>query len=250
MGVAESAVVDAGQLIVVAVAIFSAAFVQVVSGFGFALLCMPMMTLAVPVEKAVVISTLVGMLSTTWQAWYLRRDTDRVLVKRLTLWAFVGMPFGLVVLNVVSDRSLRILLGVAVLIATGLLARRINLAHVGPGFDIGTGLVSGVLNTSLSTNGPPLVFNLQARRLEPDPFRATLTTVFALSNIGGITLFALDGKITGDGLRAALIALPAWALGQGLGWPVRKHFHGERFRRLVLTLLLLAGTSAIVFALV
>ncbi len=250
MGVADSAVVDAGQLIVVAVAIFSAAFVQVISGFGFALLCMPIMTLAVPVEKAVVISTLVGMLSTSWQGWYLRRDADRVLVRRLTVWAFVGMPFGLLILNVVDDRSLRIALGVAVLIATLLLARRINLAHVGPTLDIGTGLLSGVLNTALSTNGPPLVFNLQARHLEPDRFRATLTAVFAFSNIGGITLFALDGKITGDGLRAAAIALPAWAVGQGLGWPVRKHFHGERFRRLVLALLFLAGTSAIVFALV
>jgi hypothetical protein len=38
-------------------------------------------------------------------------------------------------------------------------------------------------------------------------------------------------------------------VGQGLGWPVRKHLHGDRFRRLVLALLFLAGVSTIVFAL-
>jgi uncharacterized membrane protein YfcA len=172
------------------------------------------------------------------------------LVKRLTLAAFVGMPLGLWILNVVSDRSLRLALGVSVLIATALLVRRINLSHVGPGLDIGAGFLSGVLNTSLSTNGPPLVFDLQARQLRPDAFRATMAAVFALSNIVGLTLFILDGKITSDGVHASLIALPAWLLGQGLGLPLRKHVAGERFRVMVLILLFIAGTTAIVFALI
>lgn len=38
----------------VAVAVYFAAFIQVLSGFGFALLSMPIMTIALPVEKAVV----------------------------------------------------------------------------------------------------------------------------------------------------------------------------------------------------
>jgi uncharacterized membrane protein YfcA len=248
--VADSSFVSTAQLTVVAAAILVAAFAQVITGFGFALLSMPIMTLAVPVEQAVVVSTLLGMLSTTWQAWHLRADTNRQLAKRLTIAAFVGMPLGLFILNVVSDRSLRIVLGIAVLVATALLVRRINLSHVGPGLDIGAGFISGVLNTSLSTNGPALVFDLQARHLSPNEFRATITTVFALSNIGGLTLFIADGKITGDGIHAALVAIPAWFIGQAAGWPVRKHVEGERFRVLVLILLFLAGTSAIVFALV
>lgn len=82
----------------------------------------------------------------------------------------------------------------------------------------------------------------------PNEFRATITAVFALGNVVGLSLFILDGKITREGMHAALVALPAWVIGQGLGWPVRKHVHGERFRWMVLTLLFVAGTSAIVFA--
>ena len=52
-----------GQLLVVALAIFIAAFMQVLSGFGFALLSMPIMTMAVPVEQAVIVSTLLGALA-------------------------------------------------------------------------------------------------------------------------------------------------------------------------------------------
>lgn len=238
------------QLVVVAVAIFVAAFTQVIAGFGFGLLSMPIMTLAIPVEEAVVVSTLLGMVSTSWMGWHLRSDMERPLAKRLTLAAFVGMPLGLWILNVVSDRSLRLALGVSVLVATALLVRRINLAHVGPRMDIGLGFVSGVLNTSLSTNGPPLVFDLQARQLKPAQFRATIAAVFALSNVVALSLFIAGGKVTNDGVHAALVALPAWALGQALGWPVRKHVDGERFRVLVLVLLFLAGTTAIVFAFV
>lgn len=238
------------QLVVVAIAIFVAAFTQVIAGFGFGLLSMPIMTLAVPVEQAVVVSTLLGMVSTTWMGWTLRADMDRPLVKRLTLAAFVGMPLGLWILNVVSDEVLRVSLGTAVLVATFLLARRINLAHVGPRLDVGLGFVSGVLNTSLSTNGPPLVFDLQARQLPPNRFRATIAAVFAMSNIVGLTLFIADGKITTKGTHAALVALPAWMVGQALGWPVRRHVDGERFRVMVLVLLFVAGTTAIVFAVV
>jgi hypothetical protein len=65
-----------------------------------------------------------------------------------------------------------------------------------------------------------------------------------------IPLFIADGKVTGDGLLASAVAIPAWALGIGIGWPLRRHVEGDRFRRLVLGLLAAAGTTAIVFALV
>jgi len=240
--------VSTGQLIVVALAIFIAAFVQMLAGFGFALLAMPVMTLAIPVEEAVVILSILSLATTAWQSIHLRQDSDRPLARRLIIASFVGMPLGLVILNVVDDTALKIVLGVAVLIATALLARRLNLSHVGPGLDIACGFTSGVLNTSLGTNGPPLVFDLQARGIEPDAFRATISTVFVYGNMLALTLFVLDGKVTGDDLRAALVAAPAWLLGQALGWPARKHVHGERFRWLVLVLLFAAGTTAIVFA--
>ena len=245
---ADSAVVTATELIVVAIAIFLASFVQILAGFGFALLAMPIMTLAIPVEKAVIVSTLLGILTSTWQFAHLRREADMPLVRRLVIGAFVGMPLGIWVLVAVSDRVLRIALGVSVLVATGLLVRRVSLQHLGHGFDYVAGFLSGVLNTSLSTNGPPLVFDLQARALPPERFRATLVGVFAFSNIVGIALFLSAGKVTGEGLTAAAAALPAWAIGQVSAWPLRRHLHGERFRRLVLGLLFLAGLSAIVAA--
>lgn len=237
------------QLIVVAGAIFLASIVYMVAGFGFSLLAMPLMTIAVPVEDALVISSLLAILSTWWQALSLRHDADRPIALRMGAAAYVGMPLGLVVLNVVDDRSLKIVLGSTVLLATALLARQVSFARLGGGFDYAMGFVSGVLNTSLGTNGPPLVFGLQTRGLPPERFRATIAVVFAMSNVFAMTLFALDGKITADGLRAALITVPVWLAGLWLGLRIRPLIPAARFRRLVLALLAVTGVTAIAFAL-
>jgi uncharacterized membrane protein YfcA len=248
--VSESMLVTTAQLIVVGAAVFVAAFMQIVAGFGFALLAVPLMTLAIEPKIAVVVSTLTGIFVTSWQAYKDRALADKVLVKRMTIGAYIGMPLGLLVFVSVDDNVLRFLLGLAVLVAVVLLALRINLHHVGPHLDHSSGFVSGVLATSLSTNGPPLVFALQARQLPAATFRATISTVFALSNIGGLALFIASGQITRDGIVAAAVTVPAMLCGQLLGFPIRKHVHGERFRWLVLLLLVAAAISAIVNAIV
>jgi uncharacterized membrane protein YfcA len=237
------------QFAVIAAAVFAASLTQVLSGFGFALLSVPLLTLAIPTKDAVVISTLLGVGVTTWQAIHSRQHTDRVLARRLVIAAYVGMPLGLWVYIVADDQVLRFVLGCFVLIAAFLLWRRVDMSRFGTRLDVGAGFLSGVLNTSLSTNGPPLVFVLQARQLEPPAFRATISQVFAWSNVVGLTLFLVAGKVTIDGVVAAAVALPALIVGQLVGFPLRRHVHGERFRWLVLVLLTGAAISAIVSAL-
>ena len=187
------------DLALVASIVFVAAMVQVLSGFGFGLMTVPLMSLVITTREAVVVSTLLGVGLSSWQAWHQRADAVRPLVVRMTAAAYVGMPFGLWVFVAVDDHTLRLLLGISVLASVVLLARRINLHHVGPTLDVTAGFLSGVLNTSLSTNGPPLVFVLQARQLEPPAFRGTISQVFAWSNVVGLTLFVVAGKVTSGG---------------------------------------------------
>ncbi|MEY3618287.1 MAG: hypothetical protein RL726_985, partial [Actinomycetota bacterium] len=52
-----------GQSIALLLSILVASTTQVTVGFGFALLSVPLMTLAVPTREAVVISTILGLLT-------------------------------------------------------------------------------------------------------------------------------------------------------------------------------------------
>ena len=223
-----------------------AAFAQSLSGFGFALIAVPLMTLVLEPSVAVVVATMVGAVSTVVQAWTDRRHAEREVWSRLTLAAFVGMPVGAVLFLVVSAGTLRLLVGLAVLVAAVVLVRGFRLEQPSRGLDWAMGVVSGVLATSTSTNGPPLVFVLQARGMDPSGFRATINTVFALSNIGALAFFVGAGKVNAEGLIGFAVAIPSMLLAMRLGYAVRPRVEGERFRRLVLTLLTLAGVSAIV----
>jgi len=226
-----------GALLVIVASVMVAAMVQAVSGFGFALLSVPLMTLAVDVHTAVIVSTLTGVVVTTSLAWHLREHADLVLARRLAAAAYAGMPLGLAVFLVVGEQTLLRLLGLAVVVAVVLLVAGVDLSRRGRGLELGAGFISGVLSTSVSTNGPPIVFALQCRRLGADAFRGTITMVFALSNLGAIAAFLLAGEVTVDGVRASALSVPALLVGQALGRPLRPRLQGEPFRWLVLAML-------------
>ena len=233
------------QVVVVAAAIFFSAIVTAVAGFGFGLMSVPLMSLAIDLHSSVIVSSIVAVLANGVQTTLFRKSLDRVLAVRLTLACIVGLPVGYTAYALVSDRPLRFALGAGVIVAVVLLARGVNLSHVGPGMDWGLGFVSGVLNTSISTSGPPLVFDLQSRKLEADSFRATINFVFLASNVIGLGLFAVGGKIHSRELVVGAIAAPALALGMWAGLPLRKRFSPESFRVLVMVLLVAGAVAAV-----
>lgn len=229
--------------VVLVVAVSSLA--QSLAGFGFGLLAVPLMTLVVEPHQAVIVATMIGTVSTTLQAVIDRRFADWAMAKRLAIAAYLGMPFGLVVFLVVSESVMRFALGVVVLIATVVLARGFSFRGHSQSMDWLMGWLSGVLSTSTSTNGPPLVFLLQARGLEPHVFRATINAVFALSNIGALILFGSSGSVELNGLLAAIVSLPFLFVSLKVGYLLRPKVKVEHFRKLVLGMLLLSGVSVL-----
>ena len=225
-----------------------AAFAQALSGFGFALVSVPLMTLVVDPKDAVIISTFIGAFNSVYQAVADRSHADWGHVRRLTIASYLGMPFGFLAFVLVSDGMLRALVGSAVIVAAVLLVRGFALPAGSHRYDSLLGVVSGVLSTSTSTNGPPLVFVLQARQLEPAVFRATINTIFSLVNIGAVSVFVASGRVTADGVLGVAVALPSTVLFLFVGMAMRKHVEGERFRYLVLGLLVLSGVSALAAA--
>ena len=220
-----------------------AAFAQSIAGFGFGLLAVPMMQLVLDPHDAIVVSTLIGAVSTTSQALLDRKSVDKASVKRLTIASYIGMPFGLLVFVFVSDSVLRLTLGVVVVLAAVVLSRGFTLKDGSHYFDWVLGMMSGVLATSTSTNGPPIVFVLQARRMSPPEFRSTINTIFSFANLGAIALFLSTGKVTMHSFYGALVALPALFLALRIGYAIRPRVSADFFRKLVLIMLVMSGVS-------
>ncbi len=229
-------------------AVLVASTTQVTVGFGFALLAVPLMALALDTREAVVISTLLGLVTSGLQTWHGRREIDRPVVRRLVIGAVAGLPVGILVFQRVDEKLLKMLLGGSVLLAVVVLAA--GLAGRGSTrTDLWCGALSGALAASLSTNGPPLVFALQARGLPMSSFRPSINTVFTISGVLSLLAFAIGGDVTSTAVVHATSAVPVMLIGSRLGFRLRDRVPEHGARRLVLTLLAVAGLSAIVAAL-
>ena len=237
------------QVLTMLGAVLIAATAQQTAGFGFSLLGVPLMALSLETHDAVVIATWLGLLSSGVQAVEGRPLAHWATVRRLVIGTLVGIPFGLLVFTKVDEGVLKIVLGASVLVATVVLARDFRLTRPGSAPEWLAGIVSGALAASLSTNGPPLVFVLQARRMGIAEFRATLNQVFVVANVAALLGFAITGELSAHASSWAMAGVPVVGLGLLAGRRLRPLVGEVHGRRVVLVLLALAGTSAIVTAL-
>lgn len=219
-----------------------AALAQAVSGFGSALVAVPLLTLVVDPATALVSATVVSLLLVAGSSWRERDHVEAKVARRLTLAGLLGMPLGLVALRTLDDRSLSTLIALTLLTMVALLALGVRLPS-GPRTQLGAGVTSGALLTSTGMNGPPLVLVLHA--FEPRRFRATLQAVFLGQDVVAVVAFAVLGLLS----TQTLACVVGGALGLPLGWLVGDRiFHllaPERFRAVVLAGLVLTGLSAL-----
>jgi uncharacterized membrane protein YfcA len=237
------------HLLIIAAIILFTSVVQSVAGFGFSLLAVPLMVLFIDLQQAVIVATLLGTVSNFGQAWQLRNHQHRPIAYRFIVASCLGAPFGYALFRYANQSLLKVLLGGAVLFGVWMLARGRDLQSAHVSLDWFMGLLSGVLLLATSTNGPPIVFTLQARRLEPESQRATLNLIFSITGVFSVCVFALTGQIHSDELYVALIATPIMLLGVYFGVVLRKYIDAVAFKNMVLILLTLGGLSSIASAL-
>lgn len=236
---------DESTLAVVLAATLVASLAQGLTGFGFSLIAMPVLLLVLDVQEAVVISTALGTASVALVSLRSWREAAWSSVAWLLAGSFLGMPVGLAVLLLAPDEALRIGVGVAVLAMAAALAAGLRIEARGRPVELGVGIASGVLRTSSSLAGPPVVSYLQARGFAPVRFRATVSAFFLAGNVVALAAFGASGASSWDALVASALALPVVFLGVGVGERLLRHTDGARFGRIVIVLLVATALSSL-----
>jgi uncharacterized protein len=225
-----------------------AAFAQSVSGFGSALVAVPLLSILAGPRTAVVTITALSIAMTALATARERRHVEWRVAATLAVTGLVGMPVGLLLLTTLDARVLTLVIAVLVLAFALLLARGWS-AHPGPWARRAAGVTSGAMLTSTGMNGPPLVIVLQAMRLRPDRFRATLQAVFCSQDIAAVAGFVVVGQVSRTALVAVAAGLPGLPVGWLLGDRVFAGIHPQLFRRVVLGMLVLSAVAAGISAL-
>jgi hypothetical protein len=236
-------------IVLVGVAVFAvAAAAQAVTGFGSALVGVPLLAVVVDPVAAVVSVTAVAFVMTLGAVRRERSHVEGPALRRFALWGLVGLPIGLAALRLLPPARLTLVMAIVLLVLGGLLAVGVRLP-AGRVAQRVAGVTSGALLASTGMNGPPIVVMFQAMGMTPRRFRATLQGVFCIQDLLAVVGFVLVGSFS----RTALLLVLGGMAGMPLGWVIGdRAFHllsPVVFRRVVLGMLavtaLVAGAKAL-----
>jgi uncharacterized protein len=165
--------------------------------------------------------------------------------------ALPGVALGLVILSLLDKPVLQVAVGLAVIAAAALqltAERRPGQGSPAPGWTAyPAGFAAGVLTTSTSLSGPPLVLWLMRRNATPAAMRDTLAASFlALNGLGAASLAGLGGLPAAPSAGPLLVLLPATVIGQILGRGAFRRLDPRPFRAAALGLVVAAGAASVV----
>ncbi|HEX6498520.1 MAG TPA: sulfite exporter TauE/SafE family protein [Micromonosporaceae bacterium] len=224
---------------------YLAALTQTVTGFGFALVGVPLLAVVTDPRTAVVGSALVGIPLSVMTA---ARDRSHVRWRPAALLlgtAILTIPLGVLILRDLNPRLLTLGIAVVVIGCTLIVWRSPRLPG-NPGAVAGAGLLAGVLGAATNMNGPPLVATLRSLDWPPRPFRATLAAVFTGTGVVNLLGFTVAGQVTRTVLLVTAVSLPAMAAGWLTGDKVFSRIDSSKYRWVVL--ISLVGCSAMAAA--
>ncbi len=233
--------------------VFVAFFARAYTGFGGALLALPLLALTyemdfvVPMEAALEVMLSLFLAPRAWK----RVDAEgKRALARLLVGAGIGSLIGVSILSSSANQTLRQWLGAlvisatvwAVLLNTGKLARW-HPERLPATFGHVAGLAGGLLGGMFGTSGPAYVTYLTYVSTGKEQFRATLILLFAIEYAFRLVLFTWNGMFGMGSLVFALKLFPAMALGSVCGVFASSKTREGPFRWVVHALLLASGLA-------
>jgi len=229
---------------------FLAAGCQSLTGFGSALVAVPLLSLYLDAKLAVVISTLLSTAISAPLLAEVRRQVRLAKVAPLALGSVAGVPVGLLILEGVDARSLKILVAAVAIGASVILylAPRLHFGSRNVLSSLVAGALSGLRRASTSMAGPPLVLYTLSHEKEIEDFRSALLAMFLFTSLLTVPGFIVADLVSRDALLATGVAVPGLVAGLLAGAYLRSRVQPELFRRLVLAVLVITSVGVIVSA--
>ncbi len=242
--------VDTDILALAALIAVVAAVSQSVSGFGFALVMVPLLSLVWDVKQTVVATTILSTLNLLPLVLRMRDDVSMRRLLPMLGGTIGGIPIGIYVLARLASNALQALIGVVVILAT-------VFVFFSPGFKppspdrlapVVTGFIAGILRGATSMAGPPASLYLITTEREPAVIRATMTWFLLPQGILTVAALLAAGRVDRGVLEVTLVCLPAIAFGLVLGGLVVRRVETRLFRSITFGLLISTALLAILSA--
>ena len=226
-----------------------ASTVSGLTGFGLAVVGVPLLLVIYDPATVVVIVASMSLFVNAVIVQDSWREVDLRSVLMLLPPAAVGVFLGTEVLTRANPEYIRLSVGVIVVFSAVLLLREVSLPGV-EGFwgTILAGTTSGTLSTSTGIGGPPIVLLFAARNLPKIRFRASNAAYFFFLSVVALATLVIRGIAQPSHFWIVAALIPASFVGKMLGTVLVKRLSNEGFRKITLGIVLLTGSLGIMTA--
>lgn len=227
------------EYLAVAIIVLLAAFVKGVTGFGFALVSLPLLMFWFPAKELIPLLMLCNLFASIL---IVLQKKEYKLVDRkarsLILYGAVFTILGVAVLSYIPNKALIAILSVFFILISGvsILKKR----KIAAAYQIGVyrlaGAICGFLTGCISVSGPPLALFLHQVNVNNRQFRE----IFAWFSITTATIALLGYYATGilnwKTLELAAVSIPLLFIGSYIGKRLNSKIPQRLFERLILGL--------------
>ena len=228
------------------------------SGFGFALIAVPPLTLVLGDPHLVIP---LELLMATFCVMVLSANKLRFIkepaVIFIVIGMFAGIPVGAYVLANFEAGLLKKILGAVVILFGAHIYLEASRDRDPKTWDsigrsggiivaIVVGVLSGIAGGMFGTSGPPLVIYVDHFAKDKSAFRAQLLVLFLLNDLFRIPLYVRYSLMTLDILKFALWLLPAVCVGLFLGSRMHFEVSEKTFGRAVAAMLCISGVLLLI----
>jgi uncharacterized protein len=240
-----------GEIAYLAGVAFLGALVFGITGFGAALVTIPLATHVVPLQFALALYVLCDLACAAAVGFESPKHAVRAEWTRLVPMIAVGTVVGVTLLVNLPRQPATVALGMFVVLYSGysLLRKSFDKEPVSPGWAWLAGFAGGITSTVFGAGGPPYIIYLSRRALTREQLRATL----GFATLTSISLRAVAFLLTGILLEwkvwvTAAAAVPAALVGIAVARRIYRRVQREMLMRLIMLMLLASGISLIVRA--
>ncbi len=227
---------------IVAATIAMGALVQGVTGFGSALVAMPLLLLLMKPRVAVPLVILNGLLITGFLSMRMRHHLDWSRIGPLFLGSIPGVLAGALFLKEAPAWIIKLLLGV-ILVGYSLycLVGRMPRMKLGSGWGYVAGFLTGAIGAAFSAGGPPVIVYTTLTGWSKDAIKATLSGFFFINGVLIAVAHISTGLTTWRVLSFLPFTLPATLAAVALGSLFYGRLHQKSYLNTIYLLLLAMG---------
>jgi len=229
-------------LILISFIFFLAGLVQGMSGFGSALIAMPLLTLFIDVKIAVPLCMLHSVLMTSYLSLSLKDHMEKKKILPLLIGSLPGIYFGVTLLKNVESDLIKLLLGILIISYSAyslFLKPRPRDLHKAWAYI--AGFCTGFIGSAFSAGGPPTIIYTTLTGWSKDYIKATLTGFFLTSAIITAIVHASSGLTTALVIKYFFASSAFVLIGVYAGTKLYKRVSTEVYIKVILILLVILG---------